>query len=183
MTDERDKQLEGQPKIQVLGFGNLLMGDDGFGPYAVQILRASYRFDPCVLVEDAGTLGLNLTTQLAGAEAVIVLDTVTAEGDPGSVQLFRGDELRGSLSTDRLGPHDAGLERTLLTLDFQKRAPGSVLLIGVIANQVERGIGLSPAVRGAAREACREVVRELNRLGHPPQERLDPEPAETWWET
>ncbi len=43
-------------RIGVLGVGNILMGDDGIGPFVVRILEARYEFPPNVVLHDLGTL-------------------------------------------------------------------------------------------------------------------------------
>ena len=48
------------PTTYVLGLGNVLMGDDGFGPAVVQAFEAEYVVGPDVSVIDLGTPGLDL---------------------------------------------------------------------------------------------------------------------------
>jgi len=48
--------------IGVLGVGNVLMGNDGGGPYAVKILDAHHEFPPNVLPHDLGTAGPGITS-------------------------------------------------------------------------------------------------------------------------
>src|SRR6266508_490834 len=69
--------------IRVLGIGNVLMGDDGFGPYVVEALGARYEFPDNVSVIDVGTPGLDLAPFLIGADAIIVIDTVRSDGEAG----------------------------------------------------------------------------------------------------
>ena len=47
-------------EVLVLGIGNLLWADEGFGVRAVEALHAAYEFPAAVTVKDGGTLGLNL---------------------------------------------------------------------------------------------------------------------------
>ena len=41
--------------IRVIGLGNVLMSDDGFGPFVVRVLEAAFEWPPNVEVIDAGT--------------------------------------------------------------------------------------------------------------------------------
>ena len=50
--------------IRVLGLGNVLMSDDGFGPFVVRVLEATYECPPGVDVVDVGTPGLDLTPNM-----------------------------------------------------------------------------------------------------------------------
>jgi hydrogenase maturation protease len=44
-------------RIGVLGVGNVLMGDDGIGPFVLKILESRYEFPPNVVLHDLGTPG------------------------------------------------------------------------------------------------------------------------------
>lgn len=166
----------------VLGLGNVLMGDDAFGPYAVRTLEAAYDPGPDVRMEDLGTPGLDLTPHLHGVEALVVLDTVKSAGAPGGVRLYRRDAILAQPILPRLNPHQPGLSETLLLLELLGEAPAEVLLVGVVPERVEMGTALSPAVRAAVPEALAEVVWELERLGHAVAPHPHPRPADIWWE-
>ena len=47
-------------EVLVLGIGNLLWADEGFGVRAVEALHAAYEFPATVTLQDGGTLGLLL---------------------------------------------------------------------------------------------------------------------------
>jgi len=80
-------------RIGVLGIGNVLMGDDGIGPFIVKILEARYEFPPDVILHDLGTPGLGITSFFADYDAVILLDAVSANAPAGEVRLYRKDQL------------------------------------------------------------------------------------------
>jgi hydrogenase maturation protease len=71
-------------RIGVIGIGNVLMGDDAFGPHVIRVLQAGYAFAPGVDVQDMGTPGLDLTAYLAGLDALVLVDTVKSAGAPES---------------------------------------------------------------------------------------------------
>lgn len=170
-------------RASVLGLGNVLMGDDAVGPYAVRTLHARYEFPEGVSVIDLGTPGLDLTPHLADAEAVIILDAVRAQGKPGDLRLYRRDQILRHPPPSRLGPHEPGLKEALLSLEFAGGGPGQVLLIGVIPEWVRPGVGMSLAARGAIAAVEAEVLAELVRLGIPAAMRVPPDKPEIWWET
>jgi hydrogenase maturation protease len=169
-------------RTRVIGLGNVLMGDDGFGPYAVRVLDATWEFAGDVVLEDLGTPGFDLVPHLAGTDALIVLDTVTAPGRPGEVRVYDKDAVLSSSAALRLGPHESGFKDTLLALDLEGAAPGEVVVVGVIPERVELGTSLSASVRDAYPAAEAAVVRELERLGAGPVRRSSPKDPELWWE-
>ena len=51
------KELEATPAVTVLGIGNVILQDEGFGVRAAELLREKYDFPPAVQIIDGGTLG------------------------------------------------------------------------------------------------------------------------------
>jgi hydrogenase maturation protease len=170
------------PAVTVFGLGNVLMRDDAFGPYVIRTLEAGHVFPPEVQVLDAGTPGLELSTILEDCGALVVVDTVRAEGSPGELRLYRREELLRYAPAQRITPHDPGLKETLLVLELQGEAPPDVLVVGVIPERVGYGIGLSEAARAAVPDAVAAILEELSRLGHPAEPRAEPLEPGIWWE-
>ena len=168
--------------IRVLGLGNVLMSDDGFGPYVARVLEAFYEFPDDVEVIDVGTPGLDLTPYLLNTEAVIFIDTVTSDGAPGETRIYDRAQILRYPPQARTGPHDPALKEALLTVDAAGAGPRVVKLIGVIPEWVATGVTLSPAVSAAVTTAVRAVVDELDRMGVPAIPRPVPEHPHIWWE-
>jgi hydrogenase maturation protease len=168
--------------IRVLGLGNVLMGDDGVGPYVIETLEAEYDFPPEVSVVDVGTPGLDLAPFLMGADAVIVVDSVRSDGEAGALRQYSRDAILQHAPPQRLGPHDPGFKHTLLTLDFAGAAPREVTLVGVIPQTTAPCARLSPPVRASVAGAVAAVVAEVRRLGLNVRRRPVVREATPWWE-
>jgi hydrogenase maturation protease len=158
------------------------MRDDGFGPYVARVLEALYEFPHDVEVIDVGTPGLDLTPYLLDTEAVIFIDTVTANGEPGDTRTYDRDEILKYPPQARTGPHDPALKEALLTVDAAGAGPKVVKLIGVIPDWVATGVTLSPAVSRAVTPVVRMVIDELDALGVPAMPRAVPQTPQIWWE-
>jgi len=169
-------------RVGVIGLGNVLMGDDAFGPWVVQTLLAEYEFPDGVSVEDLGTPGLDLMPYLADLEALVLVDTVRSEAPPGTLRLYRRDDILRHAPQARLSPHDPGVKEALLTAEFAGRGPRDVLLVGAVPADTAMGVRLSPALRAAVSPAVSAVLRELERLGRPPVRRASPLTPDIWWE-
>lgn len=170
------------PAVTVFGLGNILMADDGLGPYVIKILEAEYAFPPQVEILDAGTPGLELSTILEDSGALIIVDTVRADGAGGTVRTYRREEILKHPPAQRITPHDPGLKETLLVLELQGETPPEVFVVGVIPESVDYGVGLTDAVRDAVPEAVAAIVGELERLGYPAERRTPPADPDIWWE-
>jgi hydrogenase maturation protease len=169
-------------RIGVIGLGNVLMGDDAFGPWVVQTLLARHEFPQGVSVEDLGTPGLDLMPYVTDLEALVLVDTVRSDAPPGTVRLYRREDLLKHAPQIRLGPHDPGVKEALLTAEFAGRGPREVLLVGAVPETTSLGARLSLALRAAVPLAAAEVLRELERLGCPARRRTSPVAPDVWWE-
>lgn len=168
-------------RIAVIALGNVLFGDDAFGPFVLALLHSGWEFPADVVVIDVGTPGLDLVSYLQGREAVILVDAVGASGPAGAVRLYRNDELTRIPAKARVSPHDPAVQETLLLAQFAGDGPRHVLLVGAIPLSLEQGTGLSVPVRDAATTAAAIVVRELGSLGAAPTPRPTPLGVTPWW--
>ena len=69
--------------ILVLGLGNTIMTDDGFGVKVVTTLSSRYRFQGAVKLLDGGTLGLDLLPHLEEIESAADRRCPRDAADPG----------------------------------------------------------------------------------------------------
>jgi hydrogenase maturation protease len=167
--------------IRILGIGNVLMGDDGLGPYAVEILRSRYDFPDHVELVDGGTPGLDFLPYLSHARSVMVLDTVSTKGKPGTLKIYRDREIIGSAPPPRLTPHQPGLRESLMATELTDASPGEMILIGVIPETVEQGTTLSGPALAAVEDVVATVLRELERLGVTAEPLERPRTPDLWW--
>src|SRR5579883_1476928 len=144
-------------RVLILGLGNVLMGDDAFGPTLIEELEAGFEFPQGVTLLDGGTPGLNLMAHLIGYDVILVVDTVKAKGLPGEMRLYRRSDLARAARSPRQGPHEPGLDEVLTALDLAGRSPTDVLLAGVIPESVETGTAMTAALRGAIPAAIQVI--------------------------
>ena len=75
-------------RILIVGFGNVLLGDDGFGVEVVKRLGAT-SLPTSVEILDVGIGGLDFVlTLMAGYEEAIVVDAVQRGQPPGTLYVF-----------------------------------------------------------------------------------------------
>jgi hydrogenase maturation protease len=168
--------------IGVIGLGNVLMGDDAFGPYVIQVLEAEYEFPERVVLMDLGTPSLDLATYIEDLEVLIILDSVGAQGPPGSLRTYRREELLSRPLEPRTNAHEPGLKEALLVSEFRGRGPREALFVGVVPEQTSTSVGLSKAVSESIPRAVEEVLRELRRQGAAGRRRRRPRVPQVWWE-
>jgi hydrogenase maturation protease len=168
--------------VRVLGVGNVLVGDDGLGPYTVRVLESEFEFDEAVEVLDVGTPGLDFTPYLENARSVIVVDTVKSDAEPGTIKIYRQDEILAMPVPARTNPHEPGLREALMATELTDCSPGEVVLVGVVPSELGDQPLLSDPIRAAVPRVVDAIVDELRRLDLEPTRRATPLPLDIWWE-
>lgn len=153
------------PRTYVLGLGNVLMGDDGFGPAVVRAFLDRYEVGPDVEVIDLGTPGLDLTPWLTDTHHVVFVDTVKANLPPGSLRVYDKADLTRHAPFARTGPHDPGVKECVLTLEFAGRAPEHITVVGAVPSVCGMSLDLSSALAAAVPQAADAVADALRSHG------------------
>jgi hydrogenase maturation protease len=154
MSGERREAL-------VIGIGNVLWADEGFGVRAVEALHASRAFPDGVALMDGGTLGLALYDEVAQSRRVLVFDAVDYALPPGTLKILRDDEVPAWGKT-KLSPHQLGFNDVLWLATLQGRGPESITVIGVQPEVLDDfGGSLRPSVRARLDEAVELAAAEL----------------------
>ncbi len=148
----------------VLALGSAIMGDDGAGRAALELLRTGYALPDTVDLVDGGVLGLGLLDALDGYPRVLVLDCVTAGEPPGTVVRLDGEAVPAAF-TRPISPHQTGLSDVLATLGLLGRAPEHLTVIGVEPGRIELGLELSDPVQAALPRMARAAADVLTEWG------------------
>ena len=149
----------------VIGLGNPLMGDDGFGLAVLAELSERWRLPDDVELVDGGTWGIRLLPLLDGAERVLFLDAVDRGAEAGTPFVLQGDELPRALC-HKLAPHQIDLREVLALASFRGSMPPDVVAVGAQPAEVEMRHGLSPALERRVRDVAGLAVQTLAAWGH-----------------
>ncbi|NMO91320.1 hydrogenase maturation protease [Actinomycetospora sp. TBRC 11914] len=161
-------------RILVVGIGNVLCSDDGFGSeVAARLLARPDHLPEGVEVLDVGIRGLHLAHRLLdGYDVLLVVDTTHRDGPPGALYLLE-HHLQDAARAE-LDPHGMSPDAVLGLLDGLARDTGAgggagdvvgrVLVLGCEPADLEPGLGLSAPVAAAVDEAVAAVGRVVDRL-------------------
>lgn len=170
--------MKDRGEVLVLGIGNVLWADEGFGVRAVEALHAGWVFPSEVRLMDGGTLGLALFEDIARASHVLVYDAVDCGLPGGTLKVLRGAEVP-AWGAQRISPHQNGLNDVLALAQLGGRAPEHITAIGVQPVTLEDfGGSLTPAVKARLPEAVALAVQELAAWGFSPTAREPGSPFE-----
>jgi hydrogenase maturation protease len=153
--------------VVVLGIGNLLWADEGFGVRCVEALHQRQAFPSSVQLVDGGTQGLYLLEFVCSASHVLVLDCIDFGLEPGTLRTFRDGEVP-VWSDTKMSLHQATFQELLSLARLRDRFPQRITLIGVQpAVMDDLGGSLSHCVRARMDEAVALALAELADWGVP----------------
>ena len=166
--------------IVVLGIGNLLWADEGFGVRCVEALQAGWDFAPHVQLIDGGTQGLYLIPQVTAARRLLILDAVDYGLAPGTLKLVENDQVPRFLGAKKMSLHQTGFQEVLMVAQLTGQYPQRIVLIGCQPEELEDyGGSLRPRTLQALEDALPLALEHLQQWGACPAPRSRPlEPAQ-----
>jgi len=158
----------------ILGIGNVLWADEGFGVRAVEALNARYIFPADVRVLDGGTQGMFLLPWIRSARRLLIFDAVDFGRSPASLELIRDDDVPRYMGVKKMSMHQTGFQEVLSMATLAGDLPASIALIGVQPVLLDDyGGSLTPSVRACIRPALRIALDVLGEWGIPAHARAD----------
>jgi len=149
--------------ILILGCGNILFGDDGFGPHVAEELQKNYNLPENVGVINAGSSVRNILFDIALSEKkpgkIIIVDAIDAAKTPGEIFELPIDEIPEK-KIDDFSMHQLPTSNLLKELkDFCK------VDVIIIACQVENiPEEVTASVSKKITDAIPEVCKRINEI-------------------
>ncbi|MCP3867034.1 MAG: HyaD/HybD family hydrogenase maturation endopeptidase [Gammaproteobacteria bacterium] len=132
----------------VLGIGNLLWADEGFGVRAVEYLNRHFVFEDSVTLLDGGTQGVYLVQNVREADILVVFDAVDYGLPGGTLKRVEGGEVPKFLGCRIVSLHQTDFQEVLALAELPGDYPTHLLLVGVQPVELEDyGGSLRPEVK------------------------------------
>ena len=191
---ELDKVLH-QSDITVLGIGNVVLRDEGFGvrvaeyldknyifPENVQIvdggvlgieeyLDKNYIFPENVQIVDGGVLGIELMQFVTDTQKLLIIDSINGGAEAGTTFRFANDEVLAHFQ-DKLSAHEVGIQDVLAALEVTGRKIPEVVVIGAQPFDLSAGVELSTGMAELLEPMAEQALKELAAWGVVPEERF-----------
>lgn len=161
--------------ICVLGIGNVLWADEGFGVRCIEALQRRYEFAPHVSLIDGGTQGLYLIQHVQEASHLLIFDAIDYGLAPGTLKLVEDEDVPRFMGAKKMSLHQTGFQEVLSLAMLTEKYPQKVLLIGCQPEYLEDyGGSLRPSVKLALEDALAHGVATLRDWGAEPRPRTRP---------
>jgi hydrogenase maturation protease len=155
---------ERSPDIMILGIGNILFSDEGFGIHVIAKLQEIYQFEDNVHVIDGGVLGINLLGVISRPNHLIVVDVIRNKGKPGDLYRLEGDTIPERIRAKN-SLHQVDFLEALTLCQALDKVPETVIL-GVEPEDIETlSTELTPITRSKVNPIIDRVLDEVKRLG------------------
>ena len=152
--------------VLVMGIGNVLWADEGFGVRCVEHLGRNWALPDAVTLLDGGTQGLYLLPFLEQADTLIVFDAVDYGLAPGTLKVVKGDEVPRFMGAKKMSLHQTGFQDVIATAQLMGYCPDTLLLIGCQPEELEDyGGGLREVVAAQIEPAVHVALTRLAQLG------------------
>jgi len=159
----------------ILGIGNVLWADEGFGVRAAEYLHQHWQFDDSVTVKDGGTQGIYLLEHIQNADILVIFDAIDYGLEPGTLKLIEDDAVPSYLGAKKVSLHQTGFQEVLAMAEMLDSYPQRILLVGVQPVQIEDfGGSLEPLTKTRIEPAVSAALDWLEALGVEAVRRAEP---------
>lgn len=130
-------------QITVMGLGNILYGDEGFGVRIAEQLYTQFDFPEHVEILDAGTQGSKLLRYLEESTHLLILDAVDFNLTPGTLVTEGSATIPRYLSGHKISVHQSSFSEVLALGVLQGHIPEHIHLVGMQPVATYYGTSLS----------------------------------------
>jgi hydrogenase maturation protease len=149
-----------ESRALVLGVGNLLWADEGFGVRCIESFANRFEIPDTLTVADGGTQGLYLVDLLRAHDPVVIFDAVDFGDAPGTLRVVEDDAIPSFVAGGKISLHQAGLQDVIACAKLVGGCAQNMLLIGVQPVELEDyGGSLRPTVKARIPDAL-EIAAE-----------------------
>jgi hydrogenase maturation protease len=149
--------------VLILGVGNLLMTDDGFGVHVINELR-KYPFPSNVSIIEAGIVSHQLLPEFHAADLLIFVDAIEAGDTPGSIFRFRPEDMR-FMSNIKASLHDMSLIDVLNMTELTGKRPETIIIAVQPKDVKTVSMELNEEIRAVIPKVIKLIYEELEKRG------------------
>lgn len=155
-------------KIIILGFGNILMQDDGAGIFVIRRLLDNPPWEKVQLL-DGGVASFEILDAARTADRIILIDSLAGGGLPGDLYRLDPEAAAQPAPFCSLSLHDGTLLQSLQLARCAGPFP-PVTIYGIEPGQIAFGMTLTPPVAAAVDRLADILIAELQATNPAPNQ-------------
>jgi hydrogenase maturation protease len=154
--NRRDKK----PSIMILGIGNVLLSDEGFGVHVARRLK-QMKLPDNVRVEEGGVGGFNLLGHLEGVDKLLVVDVMWMNTPPGELYIVNPEQELKEPGKQIVSFHQIGVLELVQLGKLIGNNPEVTYLV-TRPEKMTWSTELSPALQSALEKAVNLLIKKCN---------------------
>jgi hydrogenase maturation protease len=163
-ADEMRGGVNAPPRnVLILGVGNLLLTDDGFGVHVINALRDIPLPHEVTLIE-AGIVSHQLIPEFHAADLLIFIDAVEAGDTPGSIFRFKPEDMQ-FMSQLKVSLHDISLIDVLHMTALTGERPETIIFAVQPKDVKSCSMELNDEIRAVIPRVIELIFEELKKRG------------------
>jgi hydrogenase maturation protease len=151
-------------QITVLGLGNILLKDEGFGVHFIKWFLERHDFKDSVRMLDGGTLGYRLLDIITSSSYLIAIDVIKLDEEPGAIYRFTQEEMMLRMP-DPTTAHEVEFPDVLSMADLMGELPEVIFLCIIPENYGTMELEMTPKMTEAFPAVETLLLQELAKLG------------------
>lgn len=155
MTDK----LKAEKKTMVLGIGNIIMGDEGFGLHVIRRLK-EIGMPENIILEEGGVGGFDLLGVLQGIEKLVVVDIMMLPLPPGEIKVFEPGNPPKEPGKAIVSFHQIGVLELVNMWSMMGNEEPEVTFVVTCPQTIDWGTELSQALKPAVEKAA-DTIKNL----------------------
>ena len=149
--------------VTVLGIGNILLADEGFGVHFVNWFSKRYRATDEVRIIDGGTLGYKLLDIICSCKTMIVVDVLKVKDEPGSIYRFKKEEMELHMPPPT-SAHEVTFSDVLFKTEMMDESPETIFLCVVPKEYGDMNLEMTQLIRNKFPVMEKLLLQELEKL-------------------
>ena len=149
--------------VTILGVGNILLADEGFGVHFIRWFSQRYKTSDSVRMIDGGTLGYALIDIICNCDNLIVIDVLKAKDTPGSIYRFNTGEMQAHMPPPTTA-HEVTFFDVLFKVELMDELPQTLFLCIVPQDYGEMNLEMTAIMQEKFPVMEKFLLTELSKL-------------------
>jgi hydrogenase maturation protease len=154
--------------ITILGLGNILLADEGFGVHFVRYFEDRYNLPEGVEIVDGGVMGYVLLDIFDRSDIMIVIDCIKLDDSPGSIYRFTHEEFLTKIPPPT-SAHEVKFSDVLIKAEMMGELPMMIFLCIVPKEFKDMNLEMTPELKKRLPDMESLIIKELGSLGIKPE--------------
>ena len=150
--------------ITILGLGNILLADEGFGVHFIRYFEDRYILPENVEIVDGGVMGYVLLDIFDRSDLIIVVDCIRLDDEPGSIYRFTHEEFITKLPPPT-SAHEVKFSDVLIKAEMIGELPEMVFLCIVPKEFKDMDLEMTRDLKNRLPVVDSQLIKELEGLG------------------